>query len=302
MPIPSYDELMLPVLQELRDGQEHHVRDVRERIAGILSLTEADRNELLPSGKQFVFDNRVGWAKTYMEKAGLVRTVRRGVYQITDRGLSLLQENPKALNNEVLERFSEFRDFRDGGLDSDAIASGDDRALQRTPVEQLEAAYRELRRNTELQMLEAVSRASPGFFERLVVELLVKMGYGGSLEEAGKVLGRSHDGGLDGVINEDPLGLDVIYLQAKRWQKTVGRPDIQAFTGTLEGERARKGVFITTSGFSNEAREYVKRIDKKIVLIDGTQLAALMFENDLGVATRSTFAVKVLDSDFFAEE
>ncbi|RKG61750.1 restriction endonuclease [Corallococcus sp. CA054B] len=304
MPVPDYNALMLPLLERLADGKEHLVREVRESLATTLKLSEAQRAELLPSGKQAVFDNRLGWAKFYLDKAGLVRSVRRGVYQITERGRSVLAEKPHSLDADTLMRFSEFKDFFARGGDANgaepAPSVGDAPAI--TPEEALERAYKDLRRTTEAELLASTLQASPRFFERLVVELLVKMGYGGSLEDAGKALGRSHDGGVDGMIKEDPLGLDVIYIQAKRWQNTVGRPEVQGFAGTLEGERARKGVFITTSTFSREAREYVARIDKKIVLIDGAQLSGLMFDFGIGVNAVSAYELKRVDSDFFSEE
>lgn len=309
MSVPDYQALMLPLLEQLADGKERLVRELREEVATRLRLSEADRAELLPSGKQPMFDNRLGWAKTYLDKAGLVRSVRRGVCQITERGKSVLAQKPRTLDTGTLMKFSEFQDFVERS--NDDIESGTDEQSRSknavsppaiTPEEAFERAYKDLRKKTEAELLATTLQASPRFFERLVVELLVKMGYGGSLEDAGRALGRSHDGGVDGMIKEDPLGLDVIYVQAKRWQNTVGRPEVQGFAGTLEGERARKGVFITTSTFSKEAREYVARIDKKIVLIDGTHLASLMFDFGIGVNAVGTYELKRVDSDFFSEE
>jgi restriction system protein len=307
MSVPDYQALMLPLLKALEDGAEHAVRDVREQVARKLGLTEEDRALMLPSGKQPLYENRFGWAKTYLDKAGLLQTVRRGVYVITERGQQLLASKPKAINNDSLSQFSEFQEFmlgRTGPKDKESEGGGKSEVVPSdiTPQEALEAAYRDLRRKTELELLNAIMNASPQFFERLVVELLVKMGYGGSLEEAGKAIGRSHDGGLDGMIKEDHLGLDAIYIQAKRWKDTVGRPEIQAFAGSLEGERARKGVFITASTFSAEARQYVARIEKKIVLIDGAQLAGLMFDFGIGVNPVNTYEVKRVDTDYFSEE
>lgn len=309
MSVPDYQALMLPLLEQLADGKERLIREVREEVATRLRLSEADRAELLPSGKQPVFDNRLGWAKTYLDKAGLVRSIRRGVCQITERGKSLLAQKPKTLDTSALMKFSEFQDFVErSNADATSDSAGQPRSKQDvssssvTPEEAFERAYKDLRKKTETELLATTLQASPRFFERLVVELLVKMGYGGSLEDAGRALGRSHDGGVDGMIKEDPLGLDVIYVQAKRWQNTVGRPEVQGFAGTLEGERARKGVFITTSTFSKEAREYVARIDKKIVLIDGAQLASLMFDFGIGVNAVGTYELKRVDSDFFSEE
>lgn len=305
MAMPSYDTFMLPVLQILGDGQEHDIRDLRERLASEFKLADADRRELLPSGKQPVFDSRVGWAKTYLEKAGLLSTVRRGCYQITDAGKGVLTTKPERINKAFLLQFESFRTFSTGTTDATQPEIDPDDALNRpgvTPEEALERAYKEIRNKVEAELLEVVGKASPGFFEKLVVELLVKMGYGGTLEDAGRALGRSHDGGVDGIIKEDHLGLDAIYVQAKRWQNNVGRPDVQAFSGSLDGERARKGVFITTSAFTNEAREYVKKIEKKIVLIDGRQLAGLMVDFGIGVNTVNAYEIVRVDGDYFTEE
>jgi restriction system protein len=296
---------MLPLLRALHDGQEHSISDVRELLAKQLRLSDDDRRQTLPSGKQALFDNRLGWAKTYIQKAGLLRTIRRGVYQITSDGQELLSRNPTELNNNVLEKYPGFRAFtegKDGATVQQPVVEQLPMLSRATPEESLQAAYGQLRRQTERELLEHVIKASPAFFEQMVVDLLVRMGYGGSIEDAGKALGRSGDGGIDGLIKEDPLGLDAVYIQAKRWQANVGRPDVQAFAGSLEGERARKGVLITTSDFSREAREYVARIDKRIVLVDGQQLAALMFDHGIGVVPASTFHVKRVDNDYFDEE
>ncbi len=306
MAVPDYQSLMLPLLRALADGNDHEVADVRDRIAKELNLTEADRTELLPSGKQAGFNNRVGWAKTYLDKAGLVSSPRRGVYRITEAGQGLLRQNPNRIDRQLLMQFESFRDFIErevtppqAALETGAVTPP---GLSQTPEEVLDSAYQQIRRRLEADLLAAVSKASPTFFERLVVDLLVKMGYGGSVEDAGRALGRSHDDGLDGVIKEDHLGLDAIYVQAKRWTRTVGRPEIQAFAGSLEGARARKGVFITTSAFSGEAREYVARIEKKIALIDGEQLATLMADFGIGVNNVSNYELKRVDSDYFSEE
>jgi restriction system protein len=307
MPVPGFESFMLPLLRALEDGADHPVSEVRERIAHEMALTEKDRAELLPSGKQAIFDNRLGWAKTYVEKAGLMATVKRGVYRITDDGRRLLAQKPDAVNKQVLLKFDKFRTFvqqrqdDQSSMADDAVAATDPSV---TPEETLEKSYQAIRKKVEADLLDAVRQASPQFFEKLVVELLVKMGYGGTLEDAGRALavGRSHDGGIDGIIKEDHLGLDAIYVQAKRWQATVGRPEVQAFAGSLEGERARKGIFLTTSTFSKEARDYVKRIERKIVLVDGPQLAGYMFDFGIGVNPVSSFEIKRVDGDYFSEE
>jgi restriction system protein len=245
--------------------------------------------------------NRLSWAKIHLEKAGLLTSPRRGWCLITEVGQKVLSEKPSHLDRQFLLKFECYRTITQSEPGEPPAVSESGGGTLATPEEVLEHAYNEIRRRVESEVLDAVSKASPGFFEKVVVELLVKMGYGGTLEDAGRALGRSHDGGIDGIIKEDHLGLDAIYVQAKRWQNNVGRPDVQAFAGSLEGERARKGVFMTTSGFSNEARDYVRKIEKKIVLIDGGQLAALMVDFGIGVNTVSAYEIKRVDTDYFAE-
>jgi len=281
---------------------------VRETLAAEFKLTPADRAEMLPSGKQSVFDNRVGWTKTYLDKAGLLGTVRRGVYRTTKAGKAVLIEQPPRIDKQYLKRFDAFQQFLAVQHDDEGGEEADDAAVEAaaaTPQEHLEAAYRKIRQKVESEVLQAVLSASPGFFEKVVVEMLVKMGYGGSLRDAGKALGGTGDGGIDGIINEDRLGFDAIYVQAKRWKdNTVGRPTVQSFAGSLLGKKGRKGVFITTSTFSKDAQEYVKEVEAnaKIVLIDGPTLASLMVDYGIGVSTESTFEIKRLDSDYFSEE
>jgi restriction system protein len=305
MPVPDYQSLMLPLLEALGDGHEHGLRELREEIAEKLGIGDADREELLPSRKQAVYDNRLGWAKTYLDKAGVLETARRGVYRLTDRGRDVLASRPARIDVAYLSRFPEFEEFRRRPEQDDEPAGVEAQRSESpaaTPQETFDAAYQQLRRGLEAEVLAAVKAASFRFFERLVVELLVKMGYGGTLKDAGKAIGRSGDDGLDGVIKEDHLGLDAIYVQAKRWENKVGRPDVQAFAGSMEGVRGRKGVFITTSGFSSEAKEYVTRIERKIVLIDGVQLASLMIDFGVGVSTVNAYEVKRVDTDYFSEE
>jgi restriction system protein len=310
MPVPSYDTFMLPLLRLLADGQEHDIRELRDKLAAEFNLTDEDRAARVSNGRQRAFDNRVGWAKTYLDKAGLITSPRRAWCRIAEAGQGVLAQKPERISKDFLLQFESFRAFAvrpvaEDSVDEEAPPSQAEPGTQGatvTPEEALERAYGEIRRKVEADLLDAVAKASPSFFEKLVVELLVKMGYGGTLEDAGKALGRSHDGGLDGIIKEDHLGLDAIYVQAKRWQNNVGRPDVQAFAGSLEGERARKGVFITTSGFSSEARDYVKKIEKKIVLIDGRQLTGLMVDFGIGVNTISTYEIARVDGDYFTEE
>jgi restriction system protein len=304
VPVPDYQSLMLPLLESLADGNEHEVRNLRDEIAEKLAISDADREELLPSRKQAVYDNRLGWAKTYLDKAGLLETARRGVYRLTARGIEVLRAKPARVDVAFLSKFSEFEEFRRRPEQDEAAVSGESKPVPTTstPQEAFDGAYQQLRRSLEAEVLAAVKAASFRFFERLVVDLLVRMGYGGTLKDAGKAIGKSGDDGLDGVIKEDHLGLDAIYVQAKRWEAKVGRPDVQAFAGSMEGVRGRKGVFITTSAFSGEAKEYVTRIERKIVLIDGAHLASLMIDFGVGVSTVNAYEVKRVDTDYFSED
>lgn len=310
MSIPDYQTLMLPLLRLAADGSEHRFRDAVEQLAAEFQLSDQERATMLPSGTAPMFDNRVGWAKTYLKQAGLIDTTRRGYFRITLRGTELLGTNPDLIDASTLENYEEFRAFRSrrseekGGLQHDlpttlAPLSPASTVPEATPEELFSQAYQRLRSNLETEVLEQVKAATPAFFERLVIDLLVAMGYGGSRRDAGKAVGRSGDGGIDGIIKEDKLGLDVIYVQAKRWEGTVGRPEIQKFAGALQGQRANKGVFITTSGFSREAQEYAGIIPSKIILIGGEQLAALMVDHNVGVSPVSRFEIKRVDSDYF---
>jgi len=301
MPIPDYQSLMLPLLRLLGDGKEHRLRDVVSALEQQFGLTKEERKALLPSGQQPIFHNRVGWARTYLKNAGLLEAPRRGWMRITDRGLEVLKQKPERVDVNFLMQFEEFRTFRSSRHRAPSASDAADIEGE-TPEELLANAYGIHKRSVLSELLELVKKASPEFFERLVVELLVKMGYGGSYQEAVQAIGRSGDEGVDGVIKEDRLGLDVIYLQAKRWEGPVGRPELQKFAGALQGLRARKGVFITTSSFTRDAIDYADRLDIKIVLIDGQRLAELMFEYGVGVTTASTYAVKKVDHDFFLEE
>lgn len=310
MSIPDYQTLMLPLLRLAADGSEHRFRDAVEQLAAEFQLSDQERATMLPSGTAPMFDNRVGWAKTYLKQAGLIDTTRRGYFRITLRGTELLGTNPDLIDASTLENYEEFRAFRSrrseekGGLQPDLPTtltplSPASTVPEATPEELFSQAYQRLRSNLEAEVLEQVKAATPAFFERLVIDLLVAMGYGGSRRDAGKAVGRSGDGGIDGIIKEDKLGLDVIYVQAKRWEGTVGRPEIQKFAGALQGQRANKGVFITTSGFSREAQEYAGIIPSKIILIGGEQLAALMVDHNVGVSPVSRFEIKRVDSDYF---
>lgn len=293
---------MLPFLQHLADGQEHTLRDAEESLAAHFALSPAERAERLPSGQQGVFKNRIGWARTYLKKAALLESPRRAVFRITERGLQTLASKPARIDGKYLEQFPEFMEFRDASRYDSGLAIPVELPPSRTtPEEAIEAAHQGLRDQLAAELLARILGCSPTFFEQLVVELLVKMGYGGSRKDAGERIGQSGDGGIDGIIKEDRLGLDTIFIQAKRWQGSVGRPEIQKFVGALQGQRAKKGVFITTSSYTADAADYASRIDTKVVLIDGKQLAGLMIDFDVGVAPAATYIVKRIDSDYFEE-
>jgi restriction system protein len=302
MAVPGFQSLMLPILQITDDGEEHTSVEVSDILAQQFHLTEDDLREPLPSGKQPKYINRIGWATTYLRKTKLLEGTGRGKFRITERGKTVLRENPSKIDLKYLERFPELATFRgDVNQDQPIIDDAVTPAVTQTPREVLEASYQILRRDLAQELLDRIKQKPPVFFERLVVELLVAMGYGGSLKDAGQAIGRSGDGGIDGVIKEDRLGLDYIYIQAKRWEGTVGRPVVQAFAGSLDEVKARKGVMITTSNFSQDARRYVERIEKKIVLIDGEQLTQLMIEYNVGVTIEETYVVKKVDLDYFEE-
>ncbi len=303
MAIPDYQSLMLPLLRFARDGRDHTTREAVENLATEFQLTSAERSELLASGQQAIFNNRVGWANSYLKKAGLLESPRRGALRITARGKQVLGNNPSRIDVKFLERFPEFIEFRDASRNNRETETIESfaAATAQTPEEALELAHQSLRLSLAQDILSHIVSCSPTFFERLVVELLVKMGYGGSRRDAGERIGQSGDGGIDGIIKEDRLGLDTIYIQAKRWQGSVGRPEIQKFVGALQGQRAKKGVFITTSSYSAEAIDYASRIDTKVVLIDGQLLANLMMDFDVGVSVSASYTVKRIDSDYFEE-
>jgi restriction system protein len=301
MPIPDFQRLMLPLLQHFADGKEHGNQETLDTLAGLLQLTAAERVQLLPSGKQALFTNRVAWAKSHLKQAGLIASPRRGVYCITARGAEILHHPPDTINMRFLDQFPAYRAFRTQ-TKSEVQGAGSPPSTTLTPQEYIESGYQQLRVNLAAELLTRVQECSPDFFERLVVELLLAMGYGGSRQEAGEAVGKSGDGGIDGIIKEDRLGLDVIYIQAKRWEGAVGRPEVQKFAGALQGQRARKGIFLTTSSFTKEAVAFAAAIDSKIVLIGGEELVALMIDHNIGVAPVASYEIKRVDTDYFTGE
>ena len=300
MAVPPFSEFMLPLLQFTEDGAEHQLSAARDALAARLGLSEKDRNELLPSGGQTRFDNRVTWARTHLRKANLLEQTGRAQFRVTARGQAFLAEGWTRIRMDDLLRFEEYRAFRNlGGGPAPSKSPVEEDRNEATPQEELADLHAQLRQQLADDLLGKIADAPPVFFERLVVKLIVAMGYGGSLRDAGAAVGRSGDGGIDGIIKEDKLGLDAVYIQAKRWAAPVGRPEVQTFAGSLEGVRARKGILITTSQFTQTAREYVRNIEKKIVLIDGAELAQHMIDYGIGVTPVETYTVSRVDDDFF---
>lgn len=306
MAIPDFQAFTLPLLQLAFDGEDHTLSEAKDTIAERFRLTDAEKQELLPSGRQGRFANRIAWAKVYLQLAGLLESAQRGHFRITDRGREVLEQQPSRIDIAFLMQFDEFRQFRQSGRRASEAeldpASGTITQATETPEELLDQSYQSVRGEVEAELLKRVKGSSPRFFENLVVELLLKMGYGRNRVEAGTAIGSVGDEGIDGVISEDRLGLDNIYVQAKRWDGTVGRPEVQKFVGALHGKRASKGVFITTGTFSSEATDYVSRIDPRVVLVGGRQLAEFMFDLDVGVSAKATYEVKRIDSDYFMED
>jgi restriction system protein len=294
---------MLPLLRIAEDGKEHSLAEARGVLGVEFNLTQAELEELLPSGRQSRFANRVAWAKVYLEQGGLLTTPRRGYFAISDRGREVLTAPPGRIDIKFLEHYPEFIEFRrpKAAGEEPSISTTATGADTETPEEALEAAHAKMTASLASELLARVKAGSPEFFEKLVVELLLKMGYGGSRADAGEAVGKAGDEGIDGIISEDRLGLDVVYLQAKRWDGSVGRPEVQKFVGALHGKRAKKGVFITTGTFSADAAAYVEHIDPKVVLLDGRRLAQLMIDFEVGATTTRAYCVKRVDSDYFEE-
>jgi restriction system protein len=306
MAIPDYQTFMLPALRALATADTLTAAEVAARAADALNVHPEEREQLLPSGKIPVFRSRTGWALTYMKQAGLVATTKRGIYRITDRGRAVLARGLGHINNDVLSEFEEFRAYQQRthveGTPKETMAAGPTSAVAiSSPEESLEAAYETLRETLVSQLIEMLKSVSPARFEAIVIDVLQAMGYGGGRAGAARAVGRTGDGGIDGVIEEDRLGLDTVYVQAKRWENVVGRPTVQAFAGALQGQRASKGVMITTSDYTAEARRYVDNLPTRIVLVDGQRLAEMMIDHDVGVSAEATYTVKRLDSDYFEE-
>jgi len=310
MTVPKYDEMYLPLLESLNDGKEHTANEINDFIAKYMSISDEDRLELPPSGSMPKFKIRTNWTRVYLKKAGLITTIRRGIFVLTDEGKKVLDSNPSVLDNQFLMKYDSFREFLNNGsknkesenileLKRESISSNE----EETPQDLLEESFRKINADLADEILEEIMNMPPLFFEQLVVKLLEKMGYGGSLKNAGEVTGKSGDEGIDGIVREDKLGFDLIYIQAKRWdlETTIGRPEIQKFVGALAGQGATKGLFITTAKFSREAIDYAKKQHTtKVVLVDGQLLPKLMIEHNLGVSVENIYEIKRIDSDFFS--
>jgi restriction system protein len=305
MSVPNYQSFMTPLLRELADGSVVRLKDIDAKVYNQLSLTPEQLQLRIPSGKQTYAYHRLGWAKTYLVQAGLIEQPKRAYCNITDIGIQALASG-KEIDNHYLSQFSDFIAFKMRSNKGETEVLQDDLANssnEQTPQETLETAFETINSALTADILDTILKASPEFFENLVVDLMVAMGYGGSRKDAGQATQYSQDGGIDGIIKEDKLGLEMIYLQAKRYtNKTVGRPDLQAFAGALDMHRAKKGVFITTSRFTKEAIDFAGMIEKRIVLIDGERLTELMLEYNLGVSIKQVFEIKTLDTDYFSEE
>lgn len=305
--IPDYQSIMLPLLQLLSDDKEYKLGNIVNLLAKKFMLGEEELNQMIASGTQSVFYNRVAWAKTYLKNACLIEPANtKGFFKITKRGKDVLKQNPEKIDNKMLRNFEEFNKFqsRKNLISTNKNIESEIEYKNQTPEELIETAFTDYERSLAEEILEKIRNVSPIFFEKLVVALLVKMGYGGSIKDAGEAIGKTGDEGIDGIIKEDKLGLDVIYIQAKRWKKdnVIGRPELQKFVGALAGQGAKKGVFITASSFTKEALEYKPMNDTKVILIDGIKLANLMIEYNLGVNSLHSYELKKLDNDYFEEE
>lgn len=301
MAVPDFQTMMLPVLEYFRDGKEHTRKEIFEFSVRFFNISQEEQQIMLPSGNMLLYQNRAGWAKSYLLKAKLIENTKRGVYKITERGLSVLSEKPKKIDVKFLKQFAEYVEFREGSKQDEKNSATLIEVQEQTPEEILEKNYNIIKSSLASELLDTIKTCSPAFFERLVVDLLTSMGYGRSIGES-KVVGRSGDGGIDGIINEDKLGLESVYIQAKRWQNTVGDVEIRNFIGSLQLKGARKGVFITTSDFTTQARNSAAMITgTKIVLIDGLTLADLMIEYNVGVSVKTSYEIKRIDSDYFEE-
>ena len=303
MAVPKFFEFFEGFLYAVKDGELHSAKEVRDIVASVMHITEEDRAELLPSGKQYTFDNRVAWARTYLDKAGLIETPQRGKYRITPLGTKALLSGEK-IDLKYLEKSDAFKAFHSSATPGNE-STDDEEEKNESPMEILDSAYQQITNTLASQLMDEIMKLSPSEFEKLVVKLLLKMGYGNGLNDAGRVTQQSNDGGIDGIIKEDQLGFSNIYIQAKQWSPdvTISKPEIQKFVGALQGQQAQKGLFITTAKFSSGASQYSSNLlGTKVVLVDGAMLTKLMIKHNVGVSVEHTYEIKKIDSDFFADE
>jgi restriction system protein len=294
---------MLPILELMSDKKERDIRSIVSFICDKFNLTDEERTELLPSGSQEIIINRVSWSKTYLNKAKLLVSPRRAKFVITEQGLRILASKPKRIDIKFLRELPDFKGWylRSSKKDNSNIKQEEDIETGKTPEELLGYSFNQLKNELAAELIEKIKNCSAGFFEWLVIDLLIKMGYGGSKKEAGKIVGKSGDGGIDGIIKEDKLGLDTIYVQAKKWDATVPIGHVRDFAGSLLSKKSKKGIFISTSNYPKGAYDFVSSIEPKIILIDGKELAELMIEYNVGVTTKNCYEVKRMDSDYFED-
>jgi restriction system protein len=301
--IPEFQLIMLPLLKLSSDQQEHSTKDFLDILGKQFGVTEEEKLAMLASGSQRIWNNRVHWARAYLKMAGLVENTKRGYFRITQRGLDTLKENPEIINIKYLKKFPDFLAIKENKKDISEKQDFEESTVT-TPQEQIDSAFQTINNALAQELLQKVNNCSWQFFEKLVIDLLLKMGYGGSKNEAAELIGKTGDEGIDGIIKEDRLGLGVIYVQAKQWKTatTIGRPEIQKFVGALAGQGAKKGVFITTTKFSSDAKSYLPKNETKVILIDGRKLVELMIEFELGISIKEVYKLKIPDDDYFNEE
>ena len=298
--IPDFQSIMLPLLQSFKNDEIKSNKQLRKDMINNFNITEKEQKEKIPSGTQFLYYNRVAWAIAYLKMADLVSSPKRGSYKLTNEGKTVLSHPPEKVTVSFLKKFENFSKNRNPGKDK--IIEEENPITDKTPDELMEIGFKQIKSELSLQLLNQIKDGSPYFFEKLVLDLLIKMGYGGSEVENSEVTPKGSDEGIDGIIKEDKLGLDKIYIQAKKWENNIGRPEIQKFVGALQGKRAKKGIFITTSTFSKEAFEYIRNLDTAVILIDGKKLAEYMIENELGITLKQNYKLYNIDSDYFMEE
>lgn len=298
--IPDFQSIMLPLLKSFKKGEIKSAKELRLNMVNHFNMTEEELKEKTPSGKQFTYSNRIAWAISFLKMAKLIKSPKQGSYQITDEGINVLKSPPEKITVSFLKQFEIFSKNRNP--EKNENIEQDEKITEKTPDELIEIGYKQIQNELSLKLLNQIKDGSPYFFEKLVLDLLLKMGYGGSETDNGELTQKGSDEGIDGIIKEDRLGLDKIYIQAKKWENNVGRPEIQKFVGALQGKRAKKGIFITTSTFSSNAYDYAQNLDVAVILIDGKKLAEYMIENELGVTVKQNYKIFNVDSDYFIED